>query len=629
MSNPEDPVLGPNDPATAYHDLLAREAALETLDGRVTTLEGTVPAALADKLAIAANLSDVADPDVARDNLNAQEAGTSVAVNTVLWNVKDHGAIGDGVTDDVAAIQATIDAAAAAGGGTVFFPEGTYKLTASTTAGGQTWHLSIVKDNVWLDCAPGARLVSTVNAAALFITGQGKPAGVATYYSYDMLAATYKQLNSAAAGAMSVTTTTAGDAATFAAGDFVYIRTGQLLAARTTEPDAEINQVVSVNAGTGVVKLRWPLAKPYAQEYFVSGTTGLTSTSVTANLAVFGIAKVSDRVISNIKVRNIDFDLSGGQPAIIGGNIVDYEITGCKGAVTDSGLMSQGLYRRAKIENNAVHSRGAGTWVAAVTTATGTSDVTIKNNRFTGERVVFAHIHEGSANVDLIGNLFGSTPSASDEDAVSIRARAYNIKVKDNTIINAGSWTPIYVDPTCTGGGEIVGNRIRGLNFTQPFVIEAVTGWQVGPNDTAFAAPAEVWAVELSPAQAPNSGAASSLIAAEPAMPYNSSREFAAPVLNTTVTYKVWLSAGTWRLDFSYAKYSDSGIATLALSGGIAIGTVDAYNAGLVWAQLASFTGIVVPASGVYDLTMTMASKNGSSSGYQIRWAPISLVRTA
>jgi hypothetical protein len=78
MSNPEDPVLGPNDPATAYHDLLAREAALETLDGRVATLEGTLPTALAAKLAAAANLSDVADPDVARDNLNAQEAGTSV-----------------------------------------------------------------------------------------------------------------------------------------------------------------------------------------------------------------------------------------------------------------------------------------------------------------------------------------------------------------------------------------------------------------------------------------------------------------------------------------------------------------------------------------------------------------------
>jgi hypothetical protein len=46
------------------------------------------------------------------------------------FNVKSHGALGDGVTDDSVAIQAAIDACSAAGGGTVFLPEGTYVLDA-------------------------------------------------------------------------------------------------------------------------------------------------------------------------------------------------------------------------------------------------------------------------------------------------------------------------------------------------------------------------------------------------------------------------------------------------------------------------------------------------------------------
>lgn len=42
---------------------------------------------------------------------------------------QDYGAVGDGVTDDTAAVQAAINAVQTAGGGTVFFPQGTYLCT--------------------------------------------------------------------------------------------------------------------------------------------------------------------------------------------------------------------------------------------------------------------------------------------------------------------------------------------------------------------------------------------------------------------------------------------------------------------------------------------------------------------
>jgi len=50
-------------------------------------------------------------------------------IENSVFNVKDYGAIGDGITDDRDAINAAFTAMAEAGGGTVFFPKATYKIT--------------------------------------------------------------------------------------------------------------------------------------------------------------------------------------------------------------------------------------------------------------------------------------------------------------------------------------------------------------------------------------------------------------------------------------------------------------------------------------------------------------------
>jgi hypothetical protein len=51
----------------------------------------------------------------------------------LVFNVKTYDAVGDGVADDTAAITAAIAACVAAGGGIVFFPAGTYKITSTLT----------------------------------------------------------------------------------------------------------------------------------------------------------------------------------------------------------------------------------------------------------------------------------------------------------------------------------------------------------------------------------------------------------------------------------------------------------------------------------------------------------------
>lgn len=59
-------------------------------------------------------------------------AGTS---GSMYFNVEDYGAVHDGATDDTAAIQAAIDAAAAAGGGVVYFPAGVYSVQGALQDG--------------------------------------------------------------------------------------------------------------------------------------------------------------------------------------------------------------------------------------------------------------------------------------------------------------------------------------------------------------------------------------------------------------------------------------------------------------------------------------------------------------
>ncbi len=52
----------------------------------------------------------------------------------LIYNVKDYGAVGDGVTNDTTAIQAAVNAAHAAGGGEVYIPSGTYIVSGDGDA---------------------------------------------------------------------------------------------------------------------------------------------------------------------------------------------------------------------------------------------------------------------------------------------------------------------------------------------------------------------------------------------------------------------------------------------------------------------------------------------------------------
>ncbi len=80
--------------------------------------------------------------------------GLSHAQSPSLFNVRDFGAVGDGVKLDTASINKAIDACSKAGGGTVYVPAGTY-LTGTVT----------LKSNMTLWIGAGAILLGSKNLA--------------------------------------------------------------------------------------------------------------------------------------------------------------------------------------------------------------------------------------------------------------------------------------------------------------------------------------------------------------------------------------------------------------------------------------------------------------------------------
>lgn len=99
---------------------------------------------------------------------------------TEIFNVRDYGATGDGVTNDTAAIQAAVNAAIAAGGGQVYIPAGTYIVAGDGTAshGAVTLgnNVTVAGDGM------GATTVKLQDGYDHGITGIFRtPAGVATH----------------------------------------------------------------------------------------------------------------------------------------------------------------------------------------------------------------------------------------------------------------------------------------------------------------------------------------------------------------------------------------------------------------------------------------------------------------
>ena len=94
------------------------------------------------------------------------------------FSVLDYGAAGDGVADDTAEIQAAIDAVEAAGGGVVYFPRGTYLITAGLVVDQQK--VSLRGAGIGVAILKGSGTISPFNAITFQGAGFGPALGSLT-----------------------------------------------------------------------------------------------------------------------------------------------------------------------------------------------------------------------------------------------------------------------------------------------------------------------------------------------------------------------------------------------------------------------------------------------------------------
>ncbi len=399
-------------------------------------------------------------------------------------NVRNFGATGDGVTDDTAAVQAAINTAEAAGGGRVVFPLGTYyggtvrhrpdEIDPATWIG---WVWQVVGDNIELYFEPGAKLYTDQIGSLIFAGGWGKRTGDMMDWKETMLGRAvnattypYRAMSAAAKGDRSVTVTTPAQAADFAVGDRVHIRTGQTVdgASQVSEPDAELNEVTSVDVGTGVVGLRYPLSKSYAQEYFISETGGYTSTSVTANLAAFGIAKVTDRVVKNLKITNCTFESTAMEHSSTFKLYAcdGLEVTGLRGttkcAIVDNIENRAVRFSKWRVASNPSVS-GGHRWAFAFGTTCVDGIVDDVRAQGIGSRMLIFHIHEGSAQVTIKNSRISSPLGTNDMNAISIRGRSYDLMLRDCVVDTKSTALPaVLASALCVTGGEIRNLQVTG-----------------------------------------------------------------------------------------------------------------------------------------------------------------------
>lgn len=96
---------------------------------------------------------------------------------------------------------------------------------------------------------------------------------------------------------------------------------------------------------------------------------------------------------------------------------------------------------------------------------------------------------------------------------------------------------------------------------------------------------------------------------------------------NDEIGWKLPLSAGTYTITIHVRKSTVNPIATITIDG-TSVGTLDTYAASAAFASL-SLTGVTLSPSGVRSVNLKCATRNASSTGWQLQLLGLGIKRTA
>lgn len=402
---------------------------------------------------------------------------------SVVWrepdrvNVKDFGAVGDGTTDDTAAIQAVFDYARDNNGAEIYFPAGVYRVEAPVRPGAPNgyftnsnvkWALNLNASNVRIygDGADSVIKCHSTNHPSgirlMLCRGSWKAGWNESLQTNRISKRPTYDMADASLGEMSVTLDDAGDASNFAVGDYVYLRCGQMTSVpNNNEPSAEINKIRAIDGAE--ITLYWPLSKDYADD----------------GVYAHGIANIQNYVHENITIEDIAFDHQNGpgQCMTVFDGIVNFTFKPARSVV--SGHFLGGREMRFGQYSVGVHFTGpSATWLAnngpddyfihwPFTWATGHTEVICEKCVASSEHgTVQFHVHEAVTKFKASNVILMNPPNApTNQPAISVLDGHDGLFVGP-TVINGGADTvaPIYVRNTTdqVGHGMILAPTVLG-----------------------------------------------------------------------------------------------------------------------------------------------------------------------